>query len=141
VGYRLIESSSDIVVESEAHDLGGALVGLAQAFSHIVTAGSPIQARGSQRVEVSSGGSLGNLAVAFVQELIFLFDTKQFVPADGTFTVTSRGGRHVAQGTLRGETFDRARHASGTEVKAATLHDAVLAVDGQGARARVLLDL
>lgn len=141
VAYRLVESSSDIIVESEAADLGGALVYLAQAFSHVVTAGTRIEPKKARRLRVEVDGGLADLAVAFVNELIFLFDTEQFLPADGTLDVAKGPKGHVASGTLQGEAFDASRHAVGTEVKAATLHDALLVKDGRSARARVLLDL
>jgi protein archease len=141
VGYRLVESSSDVVIESEAGDLGEALVFLAQAFSHVVTAGTRIEPADARQVEVTSEGGLADLAVAFVNELIFLFDTQRFLPVEGTLEVSKGPDGHVARGTLKGEAFDPERHALGTEVKAATLHDALLVKDKRSARARVLLDL
>lgn len=140
LSYRLVESSSDVILESEAADLGGALVFLAQGFSHVVTAGTKLEPKEQREVRVEREGGLGDLAVAFVNELIFLFDTARFLPVDGTIRV-SIGKTNVASGTLHGETFDPGRHAVGTEVKAATLHEAVLVKDGRSARARVLLDL
>jgi len=141
LSYRLVESSSDIVVESEGADLGGALVGLAQGFSHVVTAGTRIEPKKSRKVRIETSAGLGDLAVAFVNELIFLFDTERFLPRDGSIQVRAAGEGHVAEGTLQGEAFDPKRHSFGTEVKAATLHEAVLVQEQRSARARVLLDL
>jgi SHS2 domain-containing protein len=141
VAYRLVESSSDIVVESEAADLGGALVYLAQGFSHVVTAGSRVEPKHARTVRVSADGDLPDLAVAFVNELIFLFDTEGFLPSDGALDVRRVDGTLEAAGTLQGEAFHPDRHRRGTEVKAATLHEAQLVKDSQSARARILLDL
>lgn len=139
VGYRLVESSSDVVLESEAVDLGAALVFLAQGFSHVVTAGAKVEPRFPRRIEVQAPDP-GRLAVAFVQELIYLFDTEAFLPAGGALDV-ALDGTCTARGSLRGDRFDPHRFPSGTEVKAATLHEALLLKDEKSARARVLLDL
>lgn len=140
--FRLRESSSDVVLEADGPDLGSVLVELARGFSHITTAGSPIQERERVPFEVESEGDLARLAVAFVNELVFRFATQQFLPAGGTFGVeqaSPNGWR--ASGELAGEPFDPRRHALGTEVKAATLHEARFEAASGGARARLLLDL
>lgn len=141
MGYRLVESSSDVVIEAEGPDLEAALLGLAAGFAHITTAGTPIRATEQRGIRAKASGDLAALAVAFVDELIFLFGTEGFLPAGGALRVASRGGTHQVEGELRGERFDPARHALGTEVKAATWHEAVLEGRGGRARARVLVDL
>lgn len=139
--HRLVESSSDIIVEAEAPDLGSTLVAIAQGFTDITTAGSTVTDAVEERIHVHVDRDLPALAVAFVNELIFLFATKSFLPAGGDLDVAKKKGRWHAEGTLTGDRFDPQRHGAGTEVKAATLHDAVLERGPKGARASVLLDL
>lgn len=141
VGFRLLESSSDIILEADGQDAGAALVCAAQGFSHVTTKGSPIGAALEKEIELAVVGDLARLAVTFLNQLVFLFSTEGFLPATGTLHVESKKGAHGVRGTLQGESYDRQRHQLGTEVKAATLHDAEFGPHGNGCRLRVLLDL
>lgn len=142
VGYRLVGSSSDIVVEADGPDPGRVLVELARAFTDVTTAGGRADARERVPIAVEAPGDLPRLAVAFVNELVYLFATRFFLPTDGHLAVQPRPeGGHRAWGELRGERFDAARHSLGTEVKAATYHEAAFEATAAGARARLLLDL
>ncbi len=140
MSYRLVDSGSDIVIASEGEDLGEALVGLARGFTHVTTMGSPVRDDAAERIHVETDRDLPALAVAFVNELVFLFGTHGFLPAGGTLTVTSEGGLRV-EGRLVGDRYDPTRHQLGTEVKAATYHDAVFEERDHKAQARVLVDL
>lgn len=139
--YRLVESSSDIILEAEGEDEGAALVGLAQGFTHITTGGQAIEPSLDHPVDLSSSGDAARLAVAFANELIFWFTTEGFLPVDGRLKLEKTPDGHRVTGSLHGFEYDPEVHRAGSEVKAATLHDARLVKKGGKATARVLLDL
>lgn len=87
----------------------------------------------SQSSYVATGHDLHSLLFAFLDELLFGFATDGFACAALRVTSLVRGGRNSdggGDGTPQapwsltavgeGETFDRTRHAAGTEVKAIT---------------------
>lgn len=137
MGHRLFDFSGDVGVEGESATPEEALVELARGLSQVLTDGSAIQPSLSRRIDIEEGPDLASTAVAFLNELIFLFDTDQFLVADGRLTRSE--GR--LRGTLRGEAFDKVRHRSGRGVKAATFHDALHDQRGSLHRLRVVLDL
>ena len=141
VGYRLLESSSDIILEADGPDPGAALVEAARGFSHVTTKASAIGSSVTSEINIAAGGDLARLAATFVNQLVFLFSIEGFLPSGGTLQVDSQKDSHRVRGTLTGETYDRAKHRLGTEVKAATLHEAEFGRHGDGYRVRLLLDL
>jgi len=141
MSHRLVESSSDIVVEANAPDLGQALVEVARAFTEVTLAQGTALDRRAEAIDVESRGDLPLLAVRFVNQLVYLLNTRGFLPRGGEVRVSHERGLWRATGELRGDTLDPKRHSVGSEVKAATLHEAVCQEDAQGARVRLLLDL
>lgn len=142
VGYKLFDFSGDVGVESVAPLPEQALVELGRALAHVLTDGSPVRATQERAVSLDPGPDWTATAVAMLNEFIFLFDTEQFLVADGTLrTVIDGHGRRRITGMLRGERFDAARHRSGRGVKAATFHDAVYTVDEGRHRFHIVLDL
>lgn len=142
VGYRLFDFSGDVGVEATAPLPEQALVELGRGLSHVLTDGSPVRPLKAQDVSLDPGPDWTATAVAFLNELIFLFDTEQFLVADGILRIVLDGhGRRRITGTLRGETFDRERHRSGRGVKAATFHDAAYVQERGIHRFRIVLDL
>ncbi len=81
---------------------------------------------------------LGGLMVAWINEVIFLFDARRFLLRR---CLDVRVGGVGLTATLAGEDFDGGRHRIGTLFKAATLH--CLSVERTGGlwRATVVLDV
>lgn len=139
--FQLEASSSDIWIEASGRDPGQALVEVARAFTQVSAPDSVVEPREIHMVEVGPKADLPSLAVAFVNELVFLFSTQQFLPSEGDLEVTHDPAGHKLNGTLRGERFDPNRHRAGTEVKAATLHEATFQEAAEQTQVRLLLDL
>lgn len=142
MGHRTFDFSSDVGIEAEAPTVGGALVELGRAMANVITDSSPVQPVEERHIEVSGARDWTGTAVAWINELVFLFDTDQFLVADGRVHawVDEQGVQHV-QGTVRGERFDPKRHRAGRGVKAATFHDASYQVKDATHRFRLILDL
>lgn len=140
--YKLFDFSSDVGVEGEGRDLGGALVELARAVAHVLTDGSKIKPQAERAVDVTGAKDIPGTAVAFVNELVYWFDVDQFLTADGSLRVeAARDGTRRVRGVLRGETYDPERHGAGRGVKAATYHDTTYESSERRHRLRVILDL
>ena len=81
------------------------------------------------------------LLIDYLNELIFLFDTKRFLPS----RLEVRGLRlekpALLEGEVRGETYDPARHRAKTEIKAATFHGLEIRTIGGRLEAEVIFDL
>lgn len=78
------------------------------------------------------------LLVAWLNEVLFVFEGEHFAPA--SVRVKSLGGGKVTS-ELRGEDFDRARHKTRHSVKAATYHDLVIKRTGDTYEVRVIFDV
>ncbi len=90
------------------------------------------------RTVSASASDPASLAVAFLNQLILASAEDGFLGR----TIVARTIGHPPTAVLAevaGEPFDAARHTSGVEVKAATLHDAVF--DAARGRARVIVDI
>jgi len=81
------------------------------------------------------------LLIDYLNELIFLFDTKRFLPS----RLEVRGLRlekpALLEGEVRGEMYDPARHRAKTEIKAATFHGLEIRTIGGRLEADVVFDL
>lgn len=140
--FKILASSSDTIVEGTGPTMGDALLGVALGFSHVTTAGAKVKPEHERPIDVKTeGADAALLAVAFANELVYLFSVHGFLAADGRLEVARKGDGWRCSGVLRGEAFNPARHSFGTEVKAATMHEPVLQTKPEGAMARVLLDL
>lgn len=134
--YRIIDHTADVGIEVEAGSLREAFEEAAMGMFSIMLDVDKVEPRETRRVEVR-GESLEDLLVSFLEELLFLFDTEQFVPGRvRILELDPENYRLVAE--LVGERADPGRHGIHLEVKAVTRH--MLEVDPRG-RVRVLFDI
>jgi SHS2 domain-containing protein len=93
----------------------------------------------SQKVEFEvSGETLEDLLFAFLSELIFLKDTRKMFFCDFAIEIT---GSYQLYCKAMGETIDRQKHQTKTDVKAPTYHKLKITQDETGFGAKVILDL
>jgi len=91
-----------------------------------------------ERAVSASGVDAPELVVAFLSQLLVLYDTEGFLVR--TVRARALGDPPTAViASVAGERFDPARHPARAEVKAITLHDLVF--DPGRGRARVIVDL
>ncbi len=86
----------------------------------------------------ASGPDRESLLVAWLNELLFLYDTRHVLIRK--FEITEMGEKRL-KATVRGERIDPARHILKTEVKAVTWHMLEAAVTVDGFRTRVVYDI
>jgi SHS2 domain-containing protein len=86
----------------------------------------------------TSGADREGLLVAWLNELLFLYDTQGVFLRE--FEITEMGETRL-KATVRGERIDPGRHTRKTEVKAVTWHMLEVAVTVGGFRTRVVYDI
>ncbi|HEY3992017.1 MAG TPA: archease [Ktedonobacteraceae bacterium] len=135
--YEVFEHTADIGLHAYGQDLPELFVNAAAGMESLMVAPAQIEARVSREVRVD-GHDLVALLIAWLNELIFLFDTeylllKQFEIQD--FTGTS------LRATVSGEPYDSARHDLSSAIKAVTWHEAEVVSEATGYRARIIFDI
>lgn len=136
--FETFEHTADIGLLARGRTLEEVFVRAAEGLVDLMV--DPEGLREDIRLEVTvSAPDREALLVAWLNELLYLLDTRGFLPR--RFRITRLGETEVAA-ELVGDTVDRSRHAVRRMVKAATYHGLRLAqTDGHVWEARVILDL
>ncbi len=135
--HRLLEHTADMGIEASASSLEELFAEAAYALREVISAEAEATCRQDQLVEVT-GGDYGELLVAWLNEILYLFEIKGFFPVD--FEVEGVAADRL-QGRVCGEPFSPLRHTIEREVKAVTYHQLLVEkLDGHW-QARVYLDL
>lgn len=137
---RPFAHTGDVGFELAAGDLAALFDAARQALLKVVVARAPRQGTLSQTVSLDAG-SLEDLLVAWLDELIYLVQTRGMLPVQGAVTVgeTPQGYRLDAE--LRCAPLDIKAHGWQGEVKGATHHGLKLVQENGRWRARVVLDV
>jgi SHS2 domain-containing protein len=135
-GYRHSAHTADVRLTAWAPTLADAFAEAIRGTAAVTFDVDRIHAR-EERVIRTSQPDLARRLVALLEEVLYLIDAEGFVPSHAVVELTG----DTATATLRGETFDPARHRrAGPQVKGITYHE--IAVDpGPPARARLILDI
>ena len=100
---------------------------------------SPEQVRiVTDREVTAEGHDTISLLIAWLNELIFLFDTEYLLFRD--FEITSISATHVS-GRASGEPYSAGRHELSSAIKAVTWHEAAVTQTAEGYQARIIFDL
>lgn len=134
---RLLEHTADMGIACEAATLPELFAEAASGL--LLLLGGEPAADELNTVQVTvSGGDREELLVNWLNELLFLFETRRFYLARAE-KITFDGLTLTAE--LLGEPLDPQRHSFAREAKAATHHQLQLVEGPQGWSARVYLDL
>jgi SHS2 domain-containing protein len=134
--FELIDHTADAGVVAYGADLGQAFANAAKAlFSLVVELGSVAEVI-YRDLELAAPDQ-EDLLVAWLNELIYLFDTENVLFK--RFEVTVLDNRLEAR--VYGEKVDSSRHRLKTGVKAATYHLLEVSKDDGGYRVRVIFDI
>lgn len=135
--YEVFEHTADIGLQAYGHTLPELFINAAAGMESLMVA--PAQIEASVRREVSAEGhDLVALLVAWLNELIFLFDTeylllKQFEISDFADT--------CLRASVSGEPYDSTRHDLSSAIKAVTWHEADVRAETEGYQARIIFDI
>ena len=135
---KITEHTADAGIEVEAVSLPEAFHEVSLAFTEIVTGGNLPQSKRSHVIELEST-ELDSLLVKFVSDLIFLFDTEDFLVGSAKVEIKVEPP-FVLKGTLFGDTYNQSEHGYGVEIKAVSYH-LLKVISGPPSKIKVILDL
>ena len=135
---RITEHTADAGIEVEANSLPEAFHEASLAFTEIVTGGNLPQSKRSHDIELEST-DLDSLLVKFISNLIFLFDTDDFLVCS-TKVEIKVSSPFALRGTLFGDTYNQSEHGYGVEIKAVSYH-LLEVIWGPPSKIKVILDL
>ncbi|MDA8175393.1 MAG: archease [Nitrospiraceae bacterium] len=117
--YEQIEVTGDAGIKACGATVEEAFAAAAEGFYSLLTDTEKI--RKEKTIEVKAkGDNPESLLVNFLNELVFIFDTKGML---GKKVAVSSLGNGAIAATISGEEFDPERHPRGLLVKAATYHN------------------
>lgn len=136
---RPLDHTADVGFALEAESLEdlfqAALKGLLQVmFLH------PHEGGRKRKRLVLEAEDLETLLVRFLNELIYLIQTKGFVPGQAQLEVKKEGRVYRLEATLWGEPFQESFGFQG-EVKSATFHGLQVSRENEAWKAQVILDV
>ena len=122
--FRFLDHTGDTAIGLTAESDEELFRDAARALSSIIidTERAPPETRQKIDLELEAEDD-ESLLIDFLNELIFLFDSKRFLPGDLDVERLEVGAPARIRATVWGETFDPDRHVFLTEVKAATFHN------------------
>ena len=140
--FEFIDHTADVAVRLRSTDEAELFRDAARALLAIILdpASEPVGASDAVPLTLESEDGEA-LLVDFLNEIIFLFDTRRFLAGEVDVKSIALGRPARIEAVLRGETYDPARHAAKTEVKAATFHGMTIARTPAGFEADVVFDL
>ena len=135
--FELIDHTADIGIVAYGAGLPQAFANAARALFSLIVEPDTVSERTFRDIELSAPDE-ESLLVAWLNELIFLFDTEQLLFR--RFDITMPGaGCLKARGY--GEKVDTSRHTLKTGVKAATYHMLSVEQGEGGCKVRVIFDI
>ncbi len=136
-GFQIVEHTADVGVLATGSTFDEALAFLARGALSLMVEADEFQTKDAMTVELEATDAEA-LAVDWLNELLYLYETEGFVTVD-VAVKTGNDGTSLSA-VCRGERVDTENRELVTEVKAATYHGVRVTHDGQW-RVRVILDV
>ncbi len=134
--FEIVDHTADVGVIAYGADIRQAFANAARALFSLITELDDVAEFLHRDIELTAPDQ-ESLLVAWLNELIYLFDTENIVFK--RFTITKLNNRQLKARSY-GEKVDSSKHRLKTGVKAATYH--MLKVDkGNGCKVQVLFDI
>ena len=135
--YEVFEHTADVGLHAYGSTLAELFVHAAQGMESLMVPLEQIRVVTSREITVE-GHDHVSLLIAWLNELIFLFDTEYLLFRDITIdTITET--RVI--GRVAGEPYDAQRHELSSAIKAVTWHEAAVNLTEQGYQARIIFDI
>ncbi|MBI5191016.1 MAG: archease [Nitrospirae bacterium] len=136
-GYRKFGTTADVGVVSFGKDMKDAFERQAAGMFSVMTEMRGVRPILSFDVE-AEGGDYESLLVAWLNELLYLRDTKDVLLC--RFEINQLDGFRL-KAAVCGEAMDEARHVNKSEVKAVTYHMLLVEQTADGVKTRVVYDI
>lgn len=118
-GFEVIEHTADVGLRVWGSTLNDLFTQAALGLFSLLVDQSRVVAVDERRVVVSAN-DLEEALVAWLQELLYLYEMQGFVSCEVDIAKVEADG---VEGKVRGEPFDPERHEAQTDIKAATYHN------------------
>lgn len=135
--YEAFEHTADIGLHAYAQTLPELFSNAAAGMESLMVAPEQIERRVSREIS-AEGHDLVSLLVAWLNELIFLFDTDYLL--FNRFEISDFTGTRL-RATVWGEPYDASRHELSSAIKAVTWHEASVESESEGYKARIIFDI
>jgi SHS2 domain-containing protein len=135
--YEVFDHTADIGLHAYGETLPALFINAARGMESLLVPPEQVHVVTSREITVKGHDPI-SLLIAWLNELIFLFDTEYLLFRDfeiATLTDTALTGR------AHGEPYDDQRHELSSAIKAATWHEAAVTQDNEGYHARIIFDL
>jgi SHS2 domain-containing protein len=135
--YEVFEHTADVGLHAYGQNLTELFVHAAQGMESLMVPLEQIQVVTDREIAVEGHDPVA-LLIAWLNELIFLFDTEYLLFCDFTIdTITET--RLTARAS--GEVYDAQHHELSSAIKAVTWHEAAVNPTDQGYQARIIFDI
>lgn len=131
--YEFLEHTADIKFKTTAKSLPKLFENCLKALSHYMTSDSEVKSKLKKEIEIQADDKEA-LLYKFLDEIIYLVDAENFIPAKANIEINE----HKLKATLQG---DLASKYSIKHVKAATYAEMYIKQDLKGWEAQVVLDV
>jgi SHS2 domain-containing protein len=135
--YEVFEHTADIGLHAFGSTLDELFIHAAQGMQSLLVSPEQVRVVTSREISVEGHDSI-SLLIAWLNELIFLFDTEYLLFRDFSIEVSS--DTHLS-GRASGEAYDVQRHELSSAIKAVTWHEAAITRTDDGYLARIIFDL
>ena len=135
--YEAFDHTADIGLHAFGDTLAELFIHAAQGMESLMVAPEQVCVVTSREITVE-GHDAVSLLIAWLNELIFLFDTEYLLFRDFEINTLSET-RLVARAS--GEPYDAQRHELSSAIKAVTWHEASVERADGGYKARIIFDI
>ena len=130
-----LEHTADVGIEVNSDSFTEALSEACLALTEIITGGNLVNSSKTINFKISYSDT-SHLLVDILNELLVLFDSKNFLPGQAQITLSNS----EASISLSGDNYSPEEHGYGVEVKAISYHNLEITV-GPPSRIVFILDL
>ncbi len=135
--YEVFEHTADIGLYAYGRTLPELFIHAAQGMESLMVSPEQVHVQVSREVEVE-GHDIVSLLIAWLNELVFLFDTEYLIFCQ--FEIERLSEMHL-RGRASGEAYDEHRHELSSAIKAVTWHEATVEQTVDGYKARIIFDI
>lgn len=101
MSYRFVDHTADVAAELAAADLGGLFAAALAAFTDTLTERERVEPRDERRISLSAPG-LEELLVAWLEELLYVFESEDVLFREAEVTVVEGSGGWALDAAVRG---------------------------------------
>ena len=138
--FETFEHRADIGVRGKSKSIEGAFEECAKALTSIMANPEKIEPLKSHVINLSADDK-GALLVAFLNELLFLKDTKKMLYAKFRLTIGEKLGAVELKAVCFGEKINPEKHELTTDAKAATYTELLVKKQGEDWIAQCIIDV